>query len=65
LSWDTQAPSLRRLNMSPLKKFAQEKLLPSSVLRQVLLSERDNLSFAEFVARIEIWLRLMRWEERR
>ncbi|MBL7080265.1 hypothetical protein ISS39_08075 [Candidatus Bathyarchaeota archaeon] len=48
-----------------MKKFAQEKLHPTSALKDLLLSERDHLSVVEFVARVEIWLRLMRWEERR
>jgi len=50
------------LDLVALKKYAQEKLHPSSPLRDLLLSERDRLSVDEFLAKMDLWLRLMRRE---
>jgi hypothetical protein len=48
-----------RLNTARLRRFALEKLPKESVLRQVVLAEKEELTPEEFVARIEIWFRLL------
>jgi len=46
--------------MRPLKWFATEKLNRHSVLQDVLLQEKDEISAADFLARLPIWLTLLR-----
>lgn len=50
----------RRVCVKPLKRFALEKLPQDSPLREVLLCERDELEVSELLARLEIWLLLLR-----
>ena len=49
-----------RVDIRKLKIFALEKLPKDWPLREVLLAERDELETSELVAKMEIWLRLMR-----
>jgi hypothetical protein len=58
----TGAGQTPRVNLSALKKFACG-LSRRSALRTVLLSERDELSPSEFLAKLEVWLALLRHEE--
>jgi hypothetical protein len=58
----TEAGQTSRVNLSGLKKFACG-LSHQSALRTVLLSERDELSPSEFLAKLEVWLALLRHEE--
>jgi hypothetical protein len=48
------------MNISSLKQFALENLREGSVLREVLLSEKDEMLSDEFVAKMQIWLFLLR-----
>ena len=50
------------LDLVALKKYAQEKLHHASPLRDLLLSEKDRLNVDEFLAKMDLWLRLMRRE---
>ena len=50
------------LDLVALKKYAREKLHPGSPLRDLLLSEKDHLNVDEFLAKMDLWLRLMRRE---
>ncbi|MCJ7505546.1 hypothetical protein MUP05_03620 [Candidatus Bathyarchaeota archaeon] len=45
-----------------LRKLALEKLRKRSALREVLLQERNDISAAEYMARIPVWLALLRLE---
>jgi hypothetical protein len=56
--------TLTCVNIVGLKKFAFEKLAPQSVLRDVLLSEKDELNASEFLGKVGVWLRLLRLEFR-
>ena len=47
------------IDMKPLKQFAYEKL-PNCSLRNVLLIEADVLDTHTFLARLPIWLKLIR-----
>lgn len=48
------------VNLRPLKQFALEKLRERSVLREVLLSEKDEMLPVEFLAKMQTWLFLLR-----
>lgn len=52
----------RRVDLLSLRKLALEKLRKRSALREVLLQERDDISAAEYLAKIPIWLALLRLE---
>jgi hypothetical protein len=43
-----------------LKRFVRENFAPNSVLRDLILSERDEVSCDEFVVKVDVWLRLLR-----
>ena len=45
-----------------LKGFAFERLPSSSRLRDVLLSERDQLKVNDFLAKMDIWITLLNLE---
>ena len=49
------------INISRLKEFALE-LPKKSALRDLLLSEKEYLSPYEYVAKLEIWLKLLDFE---
>lgn len=53
----------RIINIRPLKQFAVEKLRAHSVLRDVLLAEKDEMSSVEFVAKMQTWLFLVQRQE--
>lgn len=54
-------PLRRKVSIVALKKFAEERLPRESTLREVLLTERDELSAGEFLAKLDVWLRLLRF----
>ena len=49
----------RKVNLQPLKVFALN-LPPNSALREILLLEDDELDVHTFLARMPIWLKLIR-----
>jgi hypothetical protein len=50
----------RLIDVRKLKAFALEKLPIKSSLRDVLLSERDEMQADEFVHKLSVWLKLCR-----
>lgn len=54
----------RKVNMGRLKQFALENLPTESPLRNVLLSEADQLSARDFLAKMDLWLKLLSLERR-
>ena len=48
------------VNILRLKKFAAENLPPQSALRDLLLQEKDQIPAAEFLAKLQVWLTLLR-----
>jgi hypothetical protein len=50
----------RRIDLPKLEAFAFEKLPIKSSLRDVLLSERDEMQVDEFIHKLSIWLKLCR-----
>jgi len=51
------------INIRPLKEFAKSHLRPSSSLYEVLFAEPDELEATAFLAKVGIWLRLLRRED--
>ena len=49
-----------KINIRPIKDFAYTYVPRDYVLRDILLDERDELGAQEFVAKIDIWLKLLR-----
>jgi len=49
----------KKLNIQGLKRFALDKLPRDSPLRELLLSERDELDKSEFLAKMDVWLKLL------
>ena len=49
--------------ISRLKTFVGESFPAGSPLREVLLSDKDQLSVGEFLAKIGVWLRLLNWRQ--
>lgn len=52
----TPQPSV---SIERLKAFARNRLPTGHPLREVLLTERDKLAPEEFLAKMDIWLRLL------
>lgn len=51
------------IDIKKLKLWARNEL--SGSLREVILLERDELTPAEFLAKVEVWLRLLVKEDAR
>ena len=57
--------TVRRLvDIGRLKGFASKRLGGNSQLKVVLLSERDQLTVTDFLAKMDIWLKLLNIEYR-
>jgi hypothetical protein len=50
------------IDIQRLKGFVVENLSSTSRLRAVLLSERDQLTAADFLAKMDVWVRLLNIE---
>jgi len=50
------------INIRPLKKFAYEKVSKSSHLRNILISEKEILTVSEFLAKMDVWLKVLHSE---
>jgi hypothetical protein len=51
------------VSLIPLKKFATERLAKNSALRDVLLEEKDEITRPEFLAKMTVWLALLKRRE--
>ncbi|MCS4538988.1 MAG: hypothetical protein HYY67_09045 [Thaumarchaeota archaeon] len=49
----------RRINIRPLKELATKILPKDSVLREIILGDKDELGAEEYIAKVDIWLRLL------
>jgi hypothetical protein len=49
-----------RVRITSLKEFALSRLSQAQPLRDLLLSEPDELSTNEFLIKCEVWLKLLR-----
>jgi len=50
----------KKLDFRPIKQFALERLGRHCVLAEILLQEKDEITHAELLARLPIWLTLVR-----
>ena len=50
------------VTITSLKKWAREELPEGSALREILLSEKNTLEGKEFLAKAEVWLKLVKME---
>jgi hypothetical protein len=55
---DVHSMSKTKISIRKLKDFAFSELPRGWILREVILSERDELDASDFVAKAEIWLKL-------
>jgi hypothetical protein len=55
----------RMVSLKPLKELVLSDLPQRDVLRDVVLSERDELTPQEFLAKLEVWLAIRRSREER
>ena len=62
LSNTVQKQSNGKLDIKRLKEFAFKSLPEDSKLRTIILSEKDEVSVEEFLAKIGIWLKLLALE---
>ncbi len=51
-----------KVSTEGLRRFVLEKLPEKSVLREVILSEKEELTPEEFIAKMEVWLVLLNHE---
>lgn len=52
----------KKMNIVGLKRFVAERLPAGSSLRSVILAESDELGMEEFLAKMEVWLKLLNVE---
>ena len=50
------------INISKLKEFAYKRLSRRSQLRDLIISEKELLCIDEFLAKIEVWLKIARYD---
>jgi len=53
----------RVVNIGRLKGFATESLPGNSRLRDVLLSEKDQIKAKDFLAKMDVWMGLLNIEK--
>ncbi|MBI3859498.1 MAG: hypothetical protein HY296_04575 [Thaumarchaeota archaeon] len=53
------------VSLRPLKELVLSDLPQRDVLRDVILSERDELTPQEFLAKLEVWLAIRRSKKER
>jgi len=54
--------ALQKINIRSLKELAMRKLPKESVLREVILSDKDELGVEEYLAKVDVWFKLLRRE---
>lgn len=52
----------QKLNIKPLKELVFKEFPPDSVLRDLILSEDDELTAEEFIVKTRTWLKLVNRE---
>jgi len=50
------------VGIAGIKRFAERNLPSDSILRHLLLEEKDRMDRSEFLAKMDLWLRLFRME---
>jgi hypothetical protein len=57
-----QSAYSRKVNIRKMKEFALSSLPEGSVLKRILLSDKDEIEVVELVAKIDLWLKLLSME---
>ncbi len=52
----------KTVDIARLKVFAVEGLPKDSKLRELILTEKDMLNVEEFLAKMDVWLKLVKME---
>jgi hypothetical protein len=52
----------QKVRILVIKEFASGKLPEGSILRYLLLTEREEMNTNEFLAKMDLWLKLLRIE---
>jgi len=55
----------KRITLDLLKELVIARLPPGSPLREVILMEADSLTPQEFLAKVDVWLKLLRRDKTR
>jgi hypothetical protein len=50
------------IDLRPLKMFVLQKLSSQSIVRTVILCDNDFVNAEEYVAKVKVWLLLLRLE---
>jgi len=51
-----------KINLLQLKKFVKENFPHSFVTRYIIENEKDALDCKDFVSKVDLWLKLIRWD---
>ncbi len=54
--------TMKTVNISSLRSFVLKNLPPTSPLRDVILSEKEELTPQEFLAKLDVWFILLNKE---
>jgi hypothetical protein len=57
--------SVSKIDIRKLKDFALKKFPRYFILRELLLSEKEELSVTEFLSKLDLWLKLLKIENAR
>lgn len=52
------------VNLKRLKQFAYDTLPKTSPLRDILLSESEHINRTDFLAKMDVWIKLLNAEEK-
>ena len=52
----------RKVNIKKMKEFALSSLPEGSVLKRILLSEKEEVDAYEFVVKVSVWLELLKMD---
>lgn len=55
----------KMVNIRSLKDFVTEELPSSSMLRRIVLQEKDSISARSFIVKMGMWIKVMREERQR
>ena len=61
-STPTSQKPVHGIKITGVKKFAANNLPETSILKRLLLEEKDEMSKGEFIAKMDLWLKLLRME---
>jgi len=51
-----------KISTKPLKKFADEKLPNRSLLKKLLVTEKEVLTISEFLTKLDLWVKIFNHE---